>query len=332
MENQRYLLEKTWLIVLKDLGISEQDVLRHARLPLDLFSRKSPTISADDYFRLWHGLAHVMRDQPIFPLMLGQTITVESFSPPIFACFCSANLNVAAKRLAHYKPLIGPLRLDVTQTNKQTTVAFRGLPQNESIPHILIASELVWWVNIVRLATREHIVPLSVHTTIDIPDWDEYEHYFGAIMQRDRFNGISFSAEDAEKPFLTASEEMWAIFEPQLNLRMQDLDEESRFRDRVRACLMEMLASGQYSMSDVAYRLAVSTRTLQRRLQDEGTSFQKELDDLREELARHYLSTSDYSGAQIAFLLGYQDPNSFFRAFRSWTGQTPEVVRTDLRS
>ena len=62
MENQRYLLEKTWLIVLKDLGISEQDVLRHARLPLDLFSRKSPTISADDYFRLWHGLAHVMRD------------------------------------------------------------------------------------------------------------------------------------------------------------------------------------------------------------------------------------------------------------------------------
>ncbi|MEL6525713.1 MAG: AraC family transcriptional regulator, partial [Chloroflexota bacterium] len=48
---------------------------------------------------------------------------------------------------------------------------------------------------------------------------------------------------------------------------------------------------------------------------------------LREELARSYLTTSDYTSGQIAFLLGYEDPNSFFRAFRSWTGQTPEVVR-----
>ncbi|MEO1289217.1 MAG: helix-turn-helix transcriptional regulator, partial [Chloroflexota bacterium] len=97
------------------------------------------------------------------------------------------------------------------------------------------------------------------------------------------------------------------------------------------ACLMEILASGQYTMSDVADRLAVSPRTLQRRLQAEDTSFQKELDKLREELARNYLEKSSYSSGQIAFLLGYEDPNSFYRAFRSWTGQTPEVVRAGVQ-
>jgi AraC-like DNA-binding protein len=80
-------------------------------------------------------------------------------------------------------------------------------------------------------------------------------------------------------------------------------------------------------MADVAQKLAVSTRTLHRRLKKDGTTFQKVLDDLREELARHYLASSDYSSAEIAFLLGYEEPNSFYRAFRVWTGQTPEAVR-----
>ena len=81
----------------------------------------------------------------------------------------------------------------------------------------------------------------------------------------------------------------------------------------------------------MAKRLAVSTRTLQRRLGDEGTSFQRELNGLREELARHYLTTSHYSSGEISFLLGYDDPNSFIRAFHAWTGLTPERARVESR-
>ena len=80
-------------------------------------------------------------------------------------------------------------------------------------------------------------------------------------------------------------------------------------------------------MADIADRLAVSTRTLQRRLGDEGTSFQQELSALREELARHYLTNTACSSAEISFLLGYADPSSFYRAFHDWTGVTPERVR-----
>ena len=330
--SHKYTIEMGWQVLLKDMGISPQDVLRHAQLPLDLMSQKAPTLTAGEYFRMWDGIAHVMRDDPTFPLHLVQSMTVEVFSPPIFACFCSANLNVAANRLAYYKPLVGPMRLDVTETIERTTIAFKGLPENETLSPSLIAMELVFWVHIARMATREVIRPVAVYTTVDLTGSDEYEAYFGTRMTRDTFNGVSFSATDASKPFLTANERMWSIFEPDLNLRMQNLDKESSFRDRVRASLMEILASGQYSMGDVASRLAVSTRTLQRRLKAEGTSFQKELDGLREELAHTYLSRSDYTGGQIAFLLGYEDPNSFFRAFRNWTGQTPEVVRAQIQN
>ena len=329
--SKKYVMDKGWLIVLKDMGISPQDILRHAHLPLDLFNRKSPTLTAEEHFRMWEGLAYVMRDDPIFPLKLVQSITVEAFSPPIFACFCSENLNVALRRIAHYKPIVGPLRLDIQQNSKQTTVIIGGLPENGLPPASLMAMELVFWVRIARLATREHIVPVSVYSSVEIPEIETYEDYLGTRIERTSFNGVSFTAEDAKKPFLSASETMWSIFEPELNTRMQDLETESKFRDRVRACLMEILASGQYSMADVASKLAISTRTLQRRLREENTSFQKELDTLREELARNYLEKSDYTSGQIAFLLGYEDPNSFFRAFRGWTGQTPESVRATIQ-
>ena len=327
----RYIVDASWRILAADAQIPVQDVLRQAGLPRDLLTRKNPTITGDEFMRFFQAVGVVMQDDPEFILTLGDAIQAESFSPPLFACFCSDNLNVAANRLAYYKPLVGPLRLEVTQNSERTTVAFSGLPQTIAPPHALILFELVFWVRIVRLATRTNVVPLTVHTTIDIPAVSAYEDYFGTHIQRDSFNGISFSAQDAARPFLTASDQMWAIFEPHLNQRMQDLEQEATFTEKIRACLIEVLASGAYSISDVASKLAISPRTLQRRLRAEDTTFQKELDTLREELARSYLTKSDYTSGQIAFLLGYEDPNSFFRAFRAWTGQTPEVVRESIQ-
>lgn len=327
----KYIIDAGWRVLANDAQLPIQDILRHANLPLDLLMRKTPTFTGDEFMRFWQAIGEVMHNQPDFPLRIGEAIRAETFSPPIFACFCSDNLNVAANRLAYYKPLVGPLRLDVTQTSERTTVAFSGLPDTMSPPPVLIAFELVFWVHIARLATRTHIVPLAIHTTIDIPAKHLYEDYFGTHIQSSSFNGIAFSAQDAARPFLTASDEMWSIFEPRLNQRMQDLAQEATITEKVRACLMEILASGNYTLSDVADKLAVSPRTLQRRLRAEDTTFQQVLDTLREELARSYLTRSEYTSGQIAFLLGYEDPNSFFRAFRAWTGQTPEVVRESVQ-
>lgn len=323
----RYVLEAGWQLLFKDMDVSAQDVLYHAQMPLDLLSRKSPTISGDEFLRLWDGLARALSHEPTFPLRLARAITPESFSPPIFACLCSRDLNIALNRIAHYKPLVGPLQLKIEQESRHTVAAISSTASNVSLPQSLVAFELAFWVQIARIATRERIVPLSVHVTSELPESDLYHAFFGTPIQLSDFNGITFSAEDATRPFLTVNDAMWSIFEPELNKRLKYLTQEASFRERVQACLIEIMASGQTSMDDVASRLAVSSRTLQRHLQAEGTSFQKVLDDLREELARHYLTTSDYSSGQIAFLLGYEEPNSFYRAFRTWTGKTPEYVR-----
>ena len=97
---------------------------------------------------------------------------------------------------------------------------------------------------------------------------------------------------------------------------------------RVHGALLELLPSGHPTMDGVARALAVSTRTLQRRLREEGTSYRAVLGQTRESLARHYLTSSALSTAEISFLLGYEEPNSFYRAFRGWTGETPDAVRS----
>lgn len=331
MDNRKYPVETGWQVIFKDLNISPEDVLRHARLPLDLLSRNVPMLTGQEYFRLWEGLASVLRENPTFPLDFATSTTPETFSPPLFASFCSPNLAVAAQRIAHYKPLVSPIRLNVQTSDEQTTIEIRALPDYGGLPPSLIAMELAWWVHLPRLATREQLVPLSVHTTVTIAEEAAYAAYFGVALTQADFNGVTYAAQDAQRPFLTASDSMWAIFEPQLKQRLQDLTQRATYTEKVRACLLEILASGQYKIGDVAVRLAVSPRTLQRHLRKEGTSFQQVLDTLREELARNYLAKTEYSSGQIAFLLGYEDPNSFYRAFRAWTGQTPEVVRARVQ-
>jgi len=327
--SKKFNLEKGWPALLKNLDIPAQDVLRHARLPLDLLVRKAPLVTADEYYRFWDGLAYASKNDPTLALRLAKIISANTTAPAIIAFLSSSNLNIALKRIAHYKPIVAPVRMYVEQNNRQTNLTFTGLPQNDSLPALFVAFELVFWVELACIATREHISPLAVDVSVDLPGSDAFKTFFEVPIRRADVNRVTFSAEDAQKPFLTANHAMWAIIEPVFDKRMEDLKQDALFRDRVRTCLLETLASGNYSMTYVASKLAISTRTLQRRLYQEGTTFQKVLDELREELANHFLSATDYSSTEISFLLGYEEPNSFFRAFRAWTGQTPEIVRAN---
>lgn len=71
----------------------------------------------------------------------------------------------------------------------------------------------------------------------------------------------------------------------------------------------------------------MSKRTLQRRLREEDTTFLEVLSSTRLQLANHYLANTPLSFVEISFLLGFGDPNSFYRAFHEWTGKTPQRVR-----
>ncbi|MHA7666639.1 helix-turn-helix transcriptional regulator [Mycolicibacterium sp. HS_4_1] len=135
-----------------------------------------------------------------------------------------------------------------------------------------------------------------------------------------------FRDEDADLAFVTENAHVWSYFSPQLRARLSELPRSSSMTERVRTVLLEALPAGQSDVETVSHRLTVSQRTLQRQPQAEDTSFQAGLSRTRESLARHYLTTGDTSVAQIALLVGYKDTSSFYRAYRGWTGTTPDAM------
>src|SRR5208283_23593 len=107
---------------------------------------------------------------------------------------------------------------------------------------------------------------------------------------------------------------------------------DENFAERVRGAVQQKLTGRRPTIEDIADALHVSSRTLQRRLQDAGSSFQRALEEARHQLARHYLNNSVLELNEAAYLLGYNDSNSFVRAFRTWEGVPPARWREEQRA
>lgn len=329
-QTMEFKVDAGWRPLLKDLGVRPDDVLRRAGLPRDLLSRPDARLTTDEYFRFWQGL-EAEADDPRLPIRIAEAYTAEGFAPPLFAALCSPDLGVAVERIARYKRLIGPMVLDVERGERSLSCGFAWLNATVTVPPRLAIAELAFLVRLARMATREHVCPVELRV-VDIPGpVAPYEEWFGARLTRGSRPTVTFSREDADRPFLTANDAMWKMFEPELRRRLAELEESATVAERVRAVLLESLPSGQSSMGDVASRLATSKRTLQRRLEREGTSYQSLLSETREQLAKHYLARTALSCAEISFLLGYEEPNSFFRAFHDWTGDSPQSARQSMR-
>ena len=323
-------LEPGWRAMLKDLGISASNVLRRARLPDDLLARAQAALSTDEYFRFWSAL-EAESGSPRFVLKLLDALTSEMLSPPLLAALCSADLREAAQRLARYKRLIAPMSLDIRATRSALRLAPRWLDDEaqQRPPTCLVVAELGFFVRLAAMGTRETIRAIDVTMPDPPASPAAYERFFGAPVRRSPSVSITFDAADADKPFLTANEVMWTLLERDLGARMVDLTDDHALTDRVRALLLEALPGGRCALDEVASRLAMSSRSLQRKLGDEGTSFKNLLHETREAMARRYVADPRLSYAEIAFLLGFEDPNSFFRAFNAWTGTTPEAMRRE---
>ena len=118
-------------------------------------------------------------------------------------------------------------------------------------------------------------------------------------------------------PFLTDNNAMLALFDKELQQKLEALQSDDVVSDRVSGVLVSSLAQGESSIEFVAKQLAMSKRTLQRKLSAEKQSFQTVLQQVRQELAEHYLKQTNLPILDVSFLLGFQEPNSFIRAYNA---------------
>lgn len=327
----KFLVSPALGVLMHDIGLPIQAVLRRARLPLDLFARDRVQLASPEYFRLWEEMARETGGE-VLPIRLVEALRAESFEPAIFAAMCSPDLNTALERIGLHKRLLCPMALHIDARSDRTSLEIEWLDKSVEPPPSLVLTELTFFVQLARMGTRERVEPREIRSHLLPTDAAAFKDFFGGSVRRGRRPGLVFSAEDASRPFVTSNPGMWSFFEPELRRRITELDAAATTKDRVRTVLLELLPGGSSSTMDVAKRLGTSKRTLQRRLKDEGLLFTDVLNETREALALHYLKSSAMTGTEISFLLGYEDPNSFSRAFNSWTGATPEKVRRQLLS
>ena len=326
---KHFIIDKNYGTYLSGMGFSVEEVLKKAMLPEDLFARQTPSLTAEEYFRFMGAIDALSPDAQT-PIRLAASEGIEAFSPPIFAAYCSRNALVCLKRLAQYKPLIGALLYQVEETKTEVSVGILSANPELELPEILVGIEFVFLVGLIRKATKENITPLSVTAEQPMKN-PAYADFIGKPITVGDQNRLVFSKEDALVPFISRNESMWEFFEPELRRRLSMMETDDSYAARVRSALMELLPSGECTIDDVAKKLGYSKRSLQRKLQEEDTNFQKQLNHTRELLAKTYLANTAMTAEDIAFLLGYQEIGSFIRAFTVWTGKTISEYRANRK-
>ncbi|MCP3966788.1 MAG: AraC family transcriptional regulator, partial [Lentisphaerae bacterium] len=157
------MIDTGWRMQLKELNLVPAEILKKAEIPRDLFARRTVTLTIEEYFRLWLAIEEII-DSPCGALILAQGISVELFTPWMLSAFYSPNLNVCMERLNQYKKLTGPTLLNVYENEDETIVELECLDTKKPLPSFLVAANFVFFVDLVRRATKKKIKPISVTT------------------------------------------------------------------------------------------------------------------------------------------------------------------------
>jgi AraC-like DNA-binding protein len=143
---------------------------------------------------------------------------------------------------------------------------------------------------------------------------------------------VVFRSTDLDRPFITHNEELVKVVGAKLETEVQARKISANIEEQVKHALRQSLPGGRPTLQQVAKDLRLSIRSLQRRLTAAGITFQRLVEETRRELAHYYLKHSAIELNETSYLLGYADPNSFFRAFHLWEGTSPGEWRTRYRT
>jgi AraC-like DNA-binding protein len=305
-----------------------------ARLGLDYAALDDPEarFPQDDMTRLWHLAVDVSGNPAIGLNMARLSVRPTAFHVVGYALMSSRNLREGFNRLVRYQRIIAEgsdLSFHVRPDGYELTLAIHGdrLPAARQSCEASLAHTLTFC----RWLTGKPMSPRLV--SFQGPPPERLELYREVFQTPLRFNaehyGLLFDRADLDAPLPSANEALAQLHDRFAGEYLARFSE-SRVTHQVRQVLCRLLPQGEPKREAVAQALLLSERTLQRRLQEEGTSYQQLLDDTRRELAEQYLAQPNLTLLEIAYLLGFADPSNFFRAFRRWFDATPGEYRARL--
>ncbi|QBM19137.1 hypothetical protein MARI_32800 [Marinobacter sp. JH2] len=308
-------------------GIDSDALLSVPRPPQDTL------LNADLPIELWRQLLECAAqhlDDPQLGLHLGQTIIPRHAGVLGYVIMASQNLGEAIAHFHRYQRLIYDVTPLIVRQDEDAMELVWDAEHGRPGP-LVDETAVTALVNFIRRLTFSGLVPKRVDFINATPaNMDAYTEYFGCPVRFEQQETvICLAADTLGHPLHTSDPTMLTMLEAQADALLARLPLESPLVDDVRRRIGRLLSEQQPDIGTVAAGMGVSTRTLQRQLASEGTSFLKEVAAVRREVAERYLRETNLGLVDIALVLGYSEHSAFTRSFIRWTGMAPIAYRRE---
>ncbi len=291
-------------------------------------------VSATEYYDFFAALADRDPNGTALPLRIGAAMRSDEYGAFGLAWKSAPNLRGSYARSERYGRVLG--NAETYSVEKTGDGLFFSLEKaGDGRPGMLLSNEasLSAVDTISREVSTGDFMPLAVffkHAAMG--DQSIYEAHFRCpVLFESGRDALLVSEASLDAPNRLGDETIAAFFDRHLEAQLASLKQESSLELRVRRAVASVLSEGVPTVSSIASELSMSARTLQRRLADDGHSFQSVVDTARRDLAQRLLHETDYSLAEVAFLTGFSEQSGFTRAFKRWAGQTPRSYRLSAR-
>lgn len=316
-----------------EAGLDYEELMAQAQIDHSKLQHFGYRYSQEKVTELW-GLAVARTGDQNFGLKVAKHLRPSSFHVVGQAMLCSDTLRSAAKRFARFAKLVSDSAV-VNFTEKETTCELSiSLETGGSLPlYQAFDTVLAGFLEYCRWIVHQDFSPAYVTFSHSLTgDPSEYEQFFQCPVHFDcDENLMVLRNEDMDQAIPGANEELASLLDELASRYLSDRMQ-GRFTRKVREVLLVKLPNGEPSRSETAQSLAMTERTLARRLTEENTTFYEILKNLREEQSYAYLKHTEMNIEEIAYLLGFSDRGTFSRAFKSWTGKRPTEWRAEQQN
>jgi AraC-like DNA-binding protein len=308
-------------------AVDVDEVLRSAKLPRSRFRVAKPQGTTAEFFALWRAVEQSGADAGI-GLRFGADALADDQDVAALAALHSATLGDGLQKLARYKRLCCPERVWMDVADGEVRLRFEWLLAEDSPPALVTDLLLSFVLALAQRGTTKAVKPKRVELTRRRANEAMLRRHFRCEVRFDAPHDIMvFDEATLALPMVNRNAQLLSVLLPGLELAVAKDDHGRTLVDDVRVALGERMHGARPAIAEVAKSLGMSARTMQRRLGELGTTYQHVLDEVRRRSSRRLLANTDLGMGEIAFVLGFEEVNSFMRAFHAWEGTTPAKWR-----